>query len=77
MRHMSFKRHRFPAEVIRHADWLYYRFTLSLRDVEQLLAERRIDVTYVTVRCWASKFGLAIAANNRRVRPRADCAWHI
>jgi putative transposase len=57
MRQISFKRHRFPPEVIRYAVWLYYRFTLGMRDVEELLAERGIDVTYETVRCWANKFG--------------------
>jgi len=61
MRQTSCKRHRFPPEVIRQAVWLYYRFTLSFRDVEELLAARGIDVSYETVRCWAEKFGLAIA----------------
>ena len=77
MRPISFKRHRFPPDVIRHAVWLYFRFTLSLRDVEDLLAERGVDVTYETVRCWADKFGPAIAANIRRKRGRADCIWHL
>jgi len=77
MRQVSFKRHRFPPDVIRYAVWLYYRFTLSLRDVEELLAERGIDVTYETVRCWTNKFGPAIAANIRRVRPRGDSVWHL
>jgi len=49
--------------VIRYAVWLYYRFTLSLRDVEELLAERGIAVTYETVRYWTNKFGPAFAAN--------------
>ena len=66
MKPISYKRHRFPPDVIRHAVWLYYRFTTSLRDVEELLAERGIDVSYETVRCWANKFGPAIAANIRR-----------
>ncbi len=69
---ISYKRHRFPPDVIRLGIWLYYRFTLSLRDVEDLLAERGIDVTYETVRCWANKFGPAIAANIRRRRGRGD-----
>lgn len=77
MRPISFKRHRFPPEVIRQAVWLYFRFTLSLRDVEELLAERGIDVTYETIRCWTMKFGTAIAANIRRARPRADDVWHL
>src|SRR5512145_2168967 len=77
MNPISFKRHRFPPDVIRLGVWLYYRFTLSLRDVEHLLAERGIDVTYETIRCWANKFGPAIAANIRRARPRADSVWHL
>jgi len=51
MRRVSFKRHRFPADVIRQAVWLYFRFTLSLRDVEDLLARRGIEVSYETIRC--------------------------
>lgn len=77
MKSISFKRHRFPPDVIWLGVWLYYRFTLSLRDVEDLLAERGIDVTYETVRCWANKFGPAIASNIRRRRHRADCVWHL
>jgi transposase-like protein len=77
MRPISFKRRRFPPEVIRQAVWLYFRFTLSLRDVEEMLAERGIDVSYETIRCWTRKFGTAIAANIRRARPRADSVWHL
>ncbi len=72
MRQISYKRHRFPPEVIRQAVWLYFKFTLSLRDVEDILAQRGIDVSYETVRCWAKKFGLAIAANIRQSR-KAYC----
>ncbi|MEY4879361.1 MAG: hypothetical protein RJB62_830 [Pseudomonadota bacterium] len=75
MRPISYKRHRFPPEVIRQAVWLYFKFTLSLRDVEEVLAERGIDVSYETVRCWAEKFGRAIAANIRRSRPGS--VWHL
>jgi putative transposase len=57
MRRICFKRHRFPPTVIRHAVWLYFRFTLSLRDVEEMLAWRGIDVTYETIRCWARRLG--------------------
>ena len=77
MQPLSFKRHRFPPDIIRQAVWLYFRFTMSLRDVEDLLAERGIDVTYETVRCWSDKFGPAIASNIRRRRHRADCVWHL
>lgn len=77
MKPISYKRHRFPPDTIRLAVWLYYRFTTSLRDVEEMLAERGIDVTYETVRCWANKFGPPIAANIRRRRGRADSVWHL
>jgi putative transposase len=56
----SYAGYRYPAEVISHAVWLYFRFTLSLRDVEELLATRGIVVTYETVRQWCLKFGQAL-----------------
>ena len=56
MQDISFKRHRFPPEIIRHSVWLYARFTLSYRDVEDLLAERGLDISYETVRRWFLKF---------------------
>ena len=59
MSNLSYRRHRFPVEIIQHAVWLYFRFPLSFRDVEDLLAERGIDVSYETVRRWSIKFGLA------------------
>ena len=77
MRILSYRRHRFPAEVIQHAVWLYFQFTLSFRDVEDLLAQRGIDVSYETVRCWSIKFGLAYAKTLRKTHPRADARWHL
>ena len=77
MRPISFKRHRFPPDIIRHAIWLYARFTLSFRDVEELLAERGIDASYETVRRWFLKFGPSIAANIRSSRPRPSDHWHL
>ncbi len=77
MQPISYKRHRFPPEVIRQAVWLYYRFTLSLRHVEELLAARGFDVSYETIRCWANKFGPAIAANIRQRRGPADSVCHL
>lgn len=74
---LSYRRHRFPPEVIQYAVWLYFRFPLSFRDVEDLLAERRIDVSYETVRRWALKFGSAYARRLRASRPRADARWHL
>ena len=56
---LSYRRHRFPPEIIQHAIWLYLRFTLSYRDVEELLAERGLDISYETVRRWVLKFGPA------------------
>jgi putative transposase len=57
MKLISYARHRFPVDVIAHAVWLYFRFTMSFRDVEDLLAERGIDVSHETIRCWTLKFG--------------------
>ncbi len=77
MKPISYKRHRFPPDTIRLAVWLYYRFTTSLRDVEEVPAERGITVSYETIRCWANKFGPVIAANIRKRRGRADSVWHL
>jgi len=77
MRTVSYSRHRFPAEIIQHAVWLYFRFPLSFRDVEDLLAKRGIDVSYETVRRWSVKFGLAYAKTLRKTHPRADVRWHL
>jgi putative transposase len=77
MRNISFKRHRFPPEFICHAVWLYARFTLSYRDVEDLLAERGLDISYETVRRWFLKFGAQIARNLRRKRPTPSDHWHL
>lgn len=74
MARISFKRHRFPADVIRHAVWLYFRFTLSFRDVEKLLPQRGIEVSYETVRCWTIMLRPQIAAKLRLAahRPSHD-----
>lgn len=77
MQTISFKRHRFPPEFIRYAVWLYGRFTLSYRDVEDLLAERGLDISYETVRRWFLKFGAPIARNLRRGRPTPSDYWHL
>ncbi len=76
MHNISFKRHRFPPEIIRHSVWLYARFTLSYRDVEDHLAERGLDISYETVRCWFLKFGQPIGRNLRRRRPAPSDIWH-
>lgn len=77
MAQISYRRHRFPPPIIQHAIWLYLRFTLSYRDVEDLLAERGLDVSYETVRRWVLKFGPVIARNLRRRRPRPSDRWHL
>src|SRR5688572_13045115 len=77
MQPVSYARHQFPPDIIRHAVWLYLRFTLSYRDVEELLAERGLEVSYETVRRWALKFGPAFARNLRRLRPRPSTQWHL
>jgi putative transposase len=77
MQPVSYARHQFPPEIIRHAVWLYLRFTLSYRDVEELLAERGLEVSYETVRRWVLKFGPAFARNLRRLRPRPSAQWHL
>jgi putative transposase len=74
---ISFARHHFPPEIIRHAVWLYVRFTLSCRDVEDLLAERGLDISYETVRRWVLKFGPRFARELRRRRPRPTSWWHL
>jgi transposase-like protein len=74
---LSYRRHRFPPEIIQHAIWLYLRFTLSYRDVEELLAERGLDVSYEIVRRWVLKFGPAIARRLRQRRPRPSDRWHL
>ncbi len=74
---VSYARHQFPPVLIQHAVWLYLRFTLSYRDVEDLLAERGLDVSYETIRRWVLKFGALYARNLRRGRPRPSSQWHL
>src|SRR2546430_6322557 len=74
---LSYHRHRFPSIVIHQAVWLYFRFALSYRDVEDMLAERGIDVSYETVRRWALKLGGIIGRQVGRGRQRADEPWHL
>jgi len=64
-----YKRHRFPPSVIQYAVWLYYRFNLSIRDVEDLLAERNITVSYESIRLWINKFGPEFTRRLRRRHP--------
>src|SRR3954469_9855682 len=77
MDQLSYRRHRFPPVIIQHAIWLYLRFTLSYRDVEELLAERALEISYETVRRWVLKFGPGFARRLRRSRPRPSDRWHL
>ena len=70
MQPIPYARHQFAPDIIRHAVWLYLRFTLSYRDIEELLAERGLDVSYETVRRWVLKFVPAFARNLRQLRLR-------
>src|SRR6058998_2386604 len=74
---LSYVGYRFPPEIIQHAIWLYLRFTLSFRDVEELLAERGIDVSHETVRRWVAVFGPMIARRLRAMRPKPHTTWHL
>src|ERR671916_687613 len=73
----SYKGFRFPQEIIAHAVWLYFRFNLSYRDVEELLAERGVVVTYESVRQWCLKFGQTYANTLRRRRAKPGDKWHL
>ena len=77
MKRISYSGYRFPPEIIQQAIWLYLRFTLSLRDVEDLLAERGITVSYESIRRWINHFGPMIAADLRKRRPRPHTSWHL
>src|SRR3981081_937385 len=77
MKPISYARHRFPPDVILCAVWLYLRFTLSYRDVEDLLAERGLEISNETIRRWVLKFGPVVARNLRCVRPVPHSKWHL
>src|SRR5262249_32787842 len=73
----KYKNHRFPVEIISLDVWLYFRFCLSFRDVEELLFERGVVVTYEAIRKWCRKFGQHYANQLRRRRPRPGDKWHL
>jgi len=77
MKPISYARHRFPPDVIRHAVWLYLRFTLSYRDVEDLLAEGGLTVSNEPIRRRVHKFGPVIAKNLHGTRPKPHSHWHL
>ncbi len=72
-----YKGHRFPREIIGHAVWLYHRFSLSFRDVEDLLAQRGVEVSYEAIRQWCMKFGPDYAAKLKRRRGPLGDTWHL
>ena len=73
----SYRGYRFPPEIISHAVWLYHRFCVSFRDVEDLLAQRGITVSYETIRHWCQTFGLEYARRLRRQRGRLGDTWYL
>ena len=77
MKKISYRGYRFPPEILHQAVWLYLRFTLSLRDVEDLLAERGVALSYETVRRWVNHFGPMIAADLRKRRLKPHGTWHL
>ena len=77
MGELSYKGHRYPAEIIAHCVWLYHRFPLSLREVEELMLVRAVIVSYETIRQWCAKFGPEYARRLRRRAPRPGDKWHL
>jgi putative transposase len=73
----SYQGHRYPVEVISHCVWLYFRFPLSFREVEELMLQRGVLVSYETVRRWCATFGQAYENGLRRLRPRPGDKWHL
>ncbi len=74
---LSYKGHRYPVEIINHCVWLYFRFALSFREVEELMLARGVAVSYETIRRWCAKFGQAYANQLRWRRPRPGDKWHL
>jgi transposase-like protein len=72
-----YRRHHFPAEIISHCVWLYFRFALSFRDVEEMMASRGVPLSYESVREWCLKFGQTYANGLRRKSPRPGDQWHL
>ena len=72
-----YRRHRFPSEIISHTVWLYFRFNLSYRDVEEMMNVRGVTLTYETIRHWCLKFGQTYANGLRRRHPRPGDRWHL
>jgi putative transposase len=75
--HAHYAGHQFPAEIISHTLWLYFRFTLSFRDIEELMASRGVILTYESIRQWCLKFGQVFANEIRRRQPKRGDKWHL
>ena len=75
--HSPYRGHRFPREVISHCVWLYFRFALSYRDVQEMMAERGVVVSHEAIRNWGEKFGRGYAGRLRRRRGRLGDVWHV
>jgi transposase-like protein len=73
----TYKRHRFPSDIISYAVWLYYRFNLSHRDIEDLLAERGITVTRESIRLWCLKYGVSVATAFNKPTPNFPSIWQL
>jgi hypothetical protein len=73
----SYKGFRFPSEIISHCVWLYHRFSLSFREIEEMMLARGITVSHETVRQWCAKFGQTYANSLRRRQPRPGDTWHV
>lgn len=74
---LTYKRHRYPAEIISHAVWLYFRFSISYRDVELMLVKKGVAVSYETIRQWCLKFGESYAKKLRKKRTQPGDKWHL
>ena len=74
---VTYKRHRYPPQIISHAIWLYFRFSLSFRDVQELLAQRGISVTYEAIRAWTLKFGPPLTKTLKKRNYRKGDKWHV
>ena len=74
---VSYRGFRYPAEIISHCVWLYHRFPLSFREVQEMMLARGVVVSHETIRQWCAKFGAAYAAGLRRRRPRVGDKWHL
>ncbi len=72
-----YQRHRFPPEIISHCVWLYYRFALSFRDVEEIMAERGVTLSYEAIREWSRKFGNSFAKKLKQNRLQTGDKWHL